>query len=171
MSDDYDDPDFQLAMHWANGAPALSAYPENGPFVYYIQCGSFLKIGHSIDPETRCEQLRRGGKAQRPSLWVGNPQLIAYLPGNVRRERELHQQFAHLRDQGEWFELDHDLAEHVSDMRDQQALQEVADHHERHLSKVISHGWPEPEVSIAQRFREQLSKRPSLDLEWIEAFA
>ena len=169
--DEYDDPDFLVAVHWANGAPVLSAYPENGPFVYYIQCGSFLKIGHSIDPEKRCEQLRRGGKAKRPSYWAAEPQLIAYESGNVRDERALHQQFAHIRDEGEWFEINEELAEHVADIQIQQALQEVDIHYQRHLHNVAAHGWPEPTVSVAEQFKHQRSKRPSLDHEWIGAFA
>lgn len=84
-----------------NGPAPLSTLPELGPFIYYIQCGSFVKIGTSINPEKRCDQLQRGGKAIRPSIWVGNPKLIAYTPGNVAKERELHRTFIHKRDQGE----------------------------------------------------------------------
>jgi hypothetical protein len=70
-----------------NGPAPLSTNPELGPFIYYIQCGSFVKIGTSINPESRCDQLQRGGKAIRPSIWVGNPKLIAYVPGNVAQQQ------------------------------------------------------------------------------------
>ena len=150
-----------------NGPGPLSNYPELGPFVYYIQCGSFLKIGTSINPEKRCDQLRRGGKATRPSLWVGNPKLIAYVPGNVSRERELHREFAATRDQGEWFLLDDALVEHVADEQNAQCLLEVQAHQQQYEQLTGSTAG----LNIADTFRKHLSSKTRIDPEWIEAFA
>jgi hypothetical protein len=116
----------------AHGPAPLSTFPELGPFIYYIQCGQFLKIGTSIDPEKRCDQLRRGGKALRPSVWAGDPQLITYLPGNVFKERSLHHQFASKRDRGEWFVLDQELTEHVAFAKEQQRHLEAEIHQRRY---------------------------------------
>ncbi|MDQ5862741.1 MAG: GIY-YIG nuclease family protein [Actinomycetota bacterium] len=150
-----------------DGPAPLSAFPELGPFVYYIQCGSFLKIGTSINPEKRCDQLRRGGKAVRPSLWVGNPQLIAYVPGNVSKERELHHQFAAKRDQGEWFLLDEELVEHVADIQVQQCLSEVHVHQQRYEDFTGSSAG----LDSAKAYQQSLASRTRIDPEWIDAFA
>lgn len=149
------------------GPTELSAFPELGPFVYYIQCGSFLKIGTSINPEKRCDQLRRGGKAVRPSIWVGNPELIAYVPGNVAREGELHRHFAAKRDQGEWFLLDEDLAEHVADEQEAQCLMEVQNHQKRYQQFT---GSMEP-LDLIKVYQQHLASKTRIDPEWIDAFA
>lgn len=155
-----------IAAGMVEAGPAeLSIYPELGPFVYYIQCGSFLKIGTSINPEKRCDQLRRGGKATRPSLWVGNPRLIAYVPGNVAKERELHHQFAAKRDQGEWFVLDEELAEHVADEQQAQALMEV----QLHMQRYEEFAGTPMELNAAQIYTRHMSRKTRVDLEWIEA--
>jgi len=144
-----------------NGPAPLSANPDHGPFVYYIQCGAFLKIGTSINPESRCDQLRRGGKAQRPTIWVGEPRLIAYVPGNVSHERALHKKFNHLRDQGEWFMLDHDLAEHVNDEQLTQCLIETVNHEADHKQYTA-----EP-IDRAAAYQMALSSKNRLDEDWI----
>jgi len=150
-----------------NGPAPLSVFPELGPFIYYIQCGSFVKIGTSINPESRCGQLQRGGKAIRPSIWVGSPMLITYVPGNVAKERELHRTFASKRDQGEWFLLDHELAEHIADIQQQQCLLETHVHQGRYAELAGSADG----LDLAEAFRQAFEGKTSLDLEWIEAFA
>jgi hypothetical protein len=139
--------------------------------VYYIQCGAFIKIGTSINPETRCDQLVRGGKAKQPSLWVGNPQLIAYLlPGNVAKEKELHREFAGTRDEGEWFFMNEELVDYVADAQIQQALTQ-SDLHHKHYEQMVEDGeWPAAHLDIAQTFRQHLATKNRLDPEWAEAF-
>ncbi|HCF98943.1 MAG TPA: hypothetical protein DEV93_00185 [Chloroflexi bacterium] len=157
-----------VAADIRGNAPApLSAFPELGPFIYYIQCGSFLKIGTSINPESRCDQLKRGGKAIRPSIWVGSPSLIAYIPGNVAKERELHRQFATKRDQSEWFLLDHELAEHVSDVQVQQCLAEVHVHQKRYEQYTGSSA----DLDLARAYQMSAAGKQRIDTEWIDAFA
>jgi hypothetical protein len=147
-----------------SGPAPLSVDPELGPFIYYIQCGSFLKIGTSINPEKRCDQLRRGGKAIRPSIWVGNPQLIAYVPGNVAREKELHREFAAKHDQGEWFLLDDELADHVADEQSAQCLMEIQAHQQRYEEFTGT------SLDLAGIYQQHLRTKSRIDLEWIEAF-
>ena len=158
------------AGYWVNGAFPLSTFPELGPFVYYIQCGAFIKIGTSINPESRCNQIRRGGKAIRPSIWVEDPRLIAYLPGNVAKERELHRKFAGQRDQGEWFLMNDELIEHVNEVQLQQCLTEVGIHNKRYEDRVISHGWPATTTDLQAEFHKHLATKEVLDPEWVEAF-
>ena len=155
--------------HWFYGAPPLSYYKELAPFVYYIQCGMFLKIGTSIEPEKRVDQLRRGGKAKRPSIWVGDPQLIAYHQGSAHLERELHHEFAHLRDQGEWFRLDEELIEHVADAQQRQVFQEVELHDRFHKQRIASGKWPSVAVDLPAEYRKQMARKAALDLEWMDA--
>ena len=163
----------EMAAHqyWANGPRELSSDAELGPFVYYIQCGSFMKIGTSINPESRCDQLRRGGKAMRPSIWVGDPQLIAYEPGNVNKECALHKQFAEYRDLGEWFVLNDSLAEHVAEIQQQQCLMELQLHNARYENQVSSGIWPKVELNLSEMYLEHVTSKNQLDLEWIEALA
>lgn len=98
-----------------------------GPFVYYIQCGEYVKIGTSINPYDRVKQLARGGKAKRPSIWAGNPQLLAVEFGSSAKEKERHREFSHLRDVGEWFHLTDQLVSHIEDVQFKQMVLE-ADH-------------------------------------------
>ena len=161
-----------IAAGWFTGGVAeLSVYPELGPFVYYIQCGAFVKIGTSINPESRVRQLERGGKAKRPSLWVGSPKLIAYMPGNVAKERELHRQFAATRDEGEWFLMTEDLIEHVDDTQHEQALAEVEMHHDYYQRKVEAGEWPAQEFDLAKIYQQHLMTKNRLDPEWLEALS
>lgn len=69
------------------------ALPTNArvddPLVYIAELGSLLKIGISIDPARRCRDL--------------HARLLHTEPGGLKRERELHRRFAHLRRDGEFF--------------------------------------------------------------------
>jgi hypothetical protein len=154
-----------------NGPYPLSTFPELGPFVYYIQCGAFIKIGTSINPEKRCDQLRRGGKAIRPSIWVEDPRLIAYIPGNVAKERELHQQFASHRDNGEWFLMNQDLIEHVFEAQAHQCLMELEVHVDYRDKKIAAGEWPAIDVNLAAMYQQHVSTKERLAPEWAEDFA
>lgn len=166
--DDY--ADIASAGWVINGPYPLSTFPELGPFVYYIQCGSFIKIGTSINPESRVDQLRRGGKAIRPSLWVEDPRLIAYVPGNVAKERELHRQFASLRDNGEWFLMNDELIEHVQEAQQQQCLMELGAH-VAHRDEMVSAGsWPAVDANLGEMYQKHVATKERLDPEWAEAF-
>lgn len=67
--------------------------------VYFVETedGLFVKIGYSIRPVQRLNQLgtlRPGNYALR---------LIGWLPGTLETERWLHAKFSADRDNGEWF--------------------------------------------------------------------
>jgi hypothetical protein len=65
----------------------------NGPKVYFIRCGDFIKIGFSEQTERRFKSLQTAAAAPL--------ELLGTIHGE--RELELHRQFAHLRSHGEWF--------------------------------------------------------------------
>lgn len=148
MLDDMDDPQFLSQISWLNGSPNLQYYREIGyqpnlTFVYFIQSGEFIKIGWSKQPEQRVDQIRRGGKAARPSAGlVEAPTLIAYIPGGRSDEMELHKRFAEHRDQGEWFKRSSELDEVIERAALRQAELEVDLHLASHAQKVIDYGWP-----------------------------
>lgn len=142
----------------------LHARTDLGPFVYYIQCGMFVKIGTSINPYNRRKQLEsgNGGKAQRPDIWVGETILLASEIGSVYHEAQRHAQFAHLRHRGEWFYLTEELADHIEAVQFAEAMKSVE------LSRDIFTGLPIPEDQQPAAMLEALSDQPAIDHEWID---
>jgi len=139
----------------------LEAHIDKGPFVYYIQCGMYVKIGTSIDPYNRVKQLARGGKAKRPVIWVGEPQLLAVEFGNAFHERMRHQQFAECRDVGEWFLLNEELADFIDDMQQAQTLVELS----------LARNPTFEEMSVEMRvyeYQRLASQKPCIDPGWVE---
>lgn len=81
---------------------------------YFIRCGSFIKIGAGQSPLGRLETIRKTGGILAPAgLDLATAELIATEPGGFVREKELHQQFAHLRHTGEWFTEAPELTEYI----------------------------------------------------------
>lgn len=86
-----------LACDWANVV-------DQGQRVYYGRLGNLIKIGCSSRPAIRLRALA-------PEL--SRPTLLATEPGGFAVEWERHQQFAHLRQHGEWFRAGDDLLAHI----------------------------------------------------------
>lgn len=134
--------------HWFYGAPSLQDYLDMGwqnvpAAVYFIQSGDFIKIGYSKQPERRVAQIRRGGKAKRPSVGLlEDPVLLAYYPGTKADERALHQRFAEVHDQGEWFNRSPELDALIDKAARMQAEYEVDVHIASYEQRVRDHGWP-----------------------------
>lgn len=66
--------------------------------IYFIQAQDkqgLIKIGWSVDCESRLRILRIGSPVEL--------RIAAIVPGTRKRERQLHEQFNHLRVHGEWF--------------------------------------------------------------------
>lgn len=72
--------------------------------VYYIRYDDRVKIGTSADPRQR---LR--------ALW--HQELLAFERGGRELERQRHNQFAELREGGEWFRADPLLLRHALSIR------------------------------------------------------
>jgi hypothetical protein len=85
------------------------AVREKPSFVYVIGCdgSSRVKIGKSNDVAKRFGSIQRMSPVEL--------RLLAYFPGGLKRERALHEKFAHLRTYGEWFDFgDRDPVAEVS---------------------------------------------------------
>lgn len=89
--------------------------PDREGFVYFVSCQQYIKIGHSVDPEKRLKSLKMSGngtKAPRGiDLWEA--ELLHTAPGGQSEEKKLHEQFAHLRADGEWFHAAPELLQHI----------------------------------------------------------
>ena len=74
-------------------------------FVYFIEHGHQIKIGHSVDPAARAKAL-----SLRPS------NVIAVIEGTQTLERNLHKKFAAWRiDNTEWFQDCPEIREHIAE--------------------------------------------------------
>jgi len=73
-----------------------------------------VKIGYSARLQSRLRQLR----TQSATRLV----LLSTIPGTVRDERALHLRFGHLRQEGEYFTLDTDLAAFIEEHGDAEVL-------------------------------------------------
>lgn len=84
------------------------AKQKNGQsFAYFIESGmtGLIKIGRSVDPENRLKSLQTASPDKLTLLKV--------IPEQVVSESELHERFAHLRRQGEWFEAAEEIQEFI----------------------------------------------------------
>lgn len=75
-------------------------------FVYFLRCGNYVKIGSSVDPDVRVEQLRKGNdKTLRPNgLKMSEAVYIGSIAASRSVERDLHNVLGRYRVIGEWFE-------------------------------------------------------------------
>ena len=64
-------------------------------YVYFIQAGPYIKVGTAKDVLSRLDQLKAGSPFPLT--------LLGAIPGNRRREIQIHERFKHLRTHGEWF--------------------------------------------------------------------
>lgn len=84
--------------------------PPTTAGVYAVQgAGGFIKIGRGKNIAARLRKLQNAHPVPI--------KLIAVLSSDPRDELAHHRRWAHLRRQGEWFEADHDLVEHLAQMR------------------------------------------------------
>jgi hypothetical protein len=64
--------------------------------IYFIRSyNQFIKIGTSIDPESRCETLQTASPIKLS--------VKAVMNGDFKTEKGLHELFSHSRSRGEWF--------------------------------------------------------------------
>lgn len=94
---------------------------EIGP-VYFFRCGAYIKIGYSVNPRTRMNQLRNGDKTKCPEgIDRKAIVLVETEPGGRGREYELHRQFKHLHHWGEWFTEAPELTEYIESLSERKA--------------------------------------------------
>lgn len=83
-------------------------------WTYFISDGDLIKIGFSIRPRRRVNQVARE---------IGKPvKTLAVVPISVAGEYETHQRFAHLREKGEWFRPEADLLAFIQGLRPVEAV-------------------------------------------------
>lgn len=92
-----------------DGEKQRAAEVDASNFVYFLAAGPFLKIGKTSGaPDARIRELQTG--CPFPI------HLVAHTTGGMKRERELHKQFAKYRAHGEWFRHEGDLAVFVQEL-------------------------------------------------------
>jgi hypothetical protein len=100
----------EQAMQQTDGAEERAQRPAevpSGAVVYYMRISDRVKIGTTTSLKRR--------------LIAFNPEeLLTTEPGWFELEAQRHRQFAHLRTHGEWFRYEHDLKDHVENLRSQQ---------------------------------------------------
>ncbi|WP_036405291.1 GIY-YIG nuclease family protein [Microbispora rosea] len=89
---------------------ALDAVTEDlrRQVTYFVERHGFVKIGTTSDLRSRIASLNRGDSAI-PGMTVSPVNLLAVMPGGRPVERAIHQTFAKLRFDGEWFLFDEPL--------------------------------------------------------------
>lgn len=96
--------------------PKRKDRPEPSPeksqtYVYFVSDGSSIKIGISVDPESRVASLQ----TSHPSRLV----LLGTQKGDHQLERHLHARFCAYRQLGEWFQDTPAIREHIANFADQ----------------------------------------------------
>lgn len=77
-------------------------------YVYFMRSGDAIKIGFSIQPLKRTDELQ-----------IGNPEeleLLGTFKGTIRDERSLHDDFSHLEIRREWFRAEQELLEFIEEV-------------------------------------------------------
>lgn len=100
------------------GPPSPRKEQPRGQLVYFISDGEAVKIGFSHSVMQRLKNLQTNHP--RPL------ELLATVPGPWELERELHQKFAHLRVQGEWFRPEPDLMSFIHSLKRTRSVSHAA---------------------------------------------
>jgi len=74
-------------------------------FIYFIECGDFIKIGYSVRPRERFRRIAAMSPVEM--------RLIGITAGGVYDERDAHTKFSHIRARNEWFHRTDDLLEWI----------------------------------------------------------
>jgi hypothetical protein len=84
----------------------ITKIPLGMDIVYFLRAGDFIKIGKATgNPMSRIATLKTGCPFKID--------VMAYMPGGIAEERELHKKFSNLKSHGEWFHADPALIEHI----------------------------------------------------------
>lgn len=88
-------------------APIVRTKRDSSGYVYLIRCDKRYKIGKAVDVEQRL----------RAMVLPSKPEIIAtgHFDTPYKIERELHRQYRHCREHGEWFRLSPDEVKAVKE--------------------------------------------------------
>lgn len=78
--------------------------------IYLIKHNKFIKIGQSIDVDSRKDSLQTASPVKL--------QVQVILEGSFQTEKGLHEIFAHLRVRGEWFRYTDEIKWFIHAVRD-----------------------------------------------------
>lgn len=78
--------------------------------VYFIACDGFVKIGYSINPAARLQQIKQGRRAATKTLApegidLTTAVIVGAIPGGQSVETRLHSLLSSYRRVGEWFRI------------------------------------------------------------------
>lgn len=95
---------------------------SQGNVVYFVDCGPFTKIGHTLGP---IYHRLRGIETHNPFRLI----LWALIPGDMRLERSIHEKLTDFNHRGEWFHLNQGardaLAEYITSMSGELYLEAI----------------------------------------------
>ena len=93
----------------------LDEYSRSAEQIYFIRSNRYVKIGRSLRPEQRLNQLKKDkGQTVIPDgVDMEAAEIVAQFPGGRRSESAMHFRFAKHRVAGEWFVWSKDLREFV----------------------------------------------------------
>jgi hypothetical protein len=77
-------------------------------YLYVIRCGNLYKIGRSLSPGTRIQQMQLPSKPETVRLYIDMRA--------AKLERFLHARFADVRERGEWFRLTPEHIEQIDEV-------------------------------------------------------
>ena len=91
--------------------PAPGTWDNPSGWVYFIAspCGGFVKIGRSVNAQTRMRSLQVSH--------YGRLALIFAIEGAVKLEAELHERFKAHHSSGEWFRWSEEIADFIDGER------------------------------------------------------
>jgi len=80
-------------------------------FIYFIEAvdTDYIKIGRANNPDKRLKGLSTGSPHTL--------KLLLFVPGGSEQEKKIHEKFAHLRSNGEWFRKSPELMKYINDNR------------------------------------------------------
>src|SRR3990167_9246717 len=90
--------------------PLLPRSPDGWCYLYALRAGTKVKIGRSVDPEERRSKLQTSSSEPL--------ELLVATPCHAALEAAVHERFAHLRINQEWFELTDELALFIGRLQD-----------------------------------------------------
>lgn len=90
--------------------PSTIQKPETSKpsYVYFIEAGDLVKIGVTKDVTKRLASLQTGSPARL--------NMIGFIPGTDKEEKELHRKFSSHRSHGEWFKKTNDLINYIKEV-------------------------------------------------------
>jgi len=100
-----------------DGKVKREEHVRRASLVYFVERDGFVKIGFAFNVPNRIREINRGSSSI-PGMTVSPVRLLATMPGGKRNERWLHDRFAHVRVDGEWFLPDDEMWSFMRSLKD-----------------------------------------------------